>query len=119
MKTFYYYMPPCPKCGSECTGRYVSPPYVNKHYTMLESLKNGELVRYIKNVPVKNAYCEECGFEWKESPRLLRLSPEEKEEEIARRKTERKAEEYMQKNKIDPNKKPFLGGLFSGLTNFF
>lgn len=119
LKTLYYYMPPCPKCKSERTGRYLAQPYVNKHYTVIESLKNGELVQLKKTVPRNNAYCADCGFEWHEEPRLVRIEQEEKEDEIARRGTEKLLYEYYEKNHIDPDKKGILGGVFSGFTKFF
>lgn len=119
MKTTYYYVPPCPICGSEVTGRYVSKPWVNQKYMMMESLKNGEIIRFRKKVPDKNMFCEDCGFEWREDVRIVRIEQEDKDGEIARRGTEKKLVQYMKENNIDPDKKQFLGGMFSGLTNFF
>ena len=128
MKTIYYYVPPCPVCGSEETGRYVQPPFVNRHYMMIESLKNGELIKFRKTKNrfsfftcqnQKNLFCTSCGFEWCEEPRTVWLDSDEKDGEISRRHTEQRLQEYMKNNNIDPDKKKFMGGMFSGLTNFF
>lgn len=64
----YYYVPPCPVCGSGRTGRYVKKPFTeaDTRYLIEQSLKNGELVRLCDSVPIENAYCEECGYEWPE-----------------------------------------------------
>lgn len=85
----------------------------------MESLKNGEIVELTPTAPEKNAFCCTCGFRWKENPRLVRITPEEKEAEIARRGTEKLLHKYIEKNHIDLYKKPFLGGMFSGLIDFF
>ena len=112
-------MPPCPKCGSEITGRYVQKPIVKNDYMVLESFKNGEIIETKKRVPKKNAFCKECGFEWTEEARLVLIDEDEKDAEISRRKTEKLMQQYIEEHGIDLDKKPILGGLFSGLTNFF
>ena len=119
MKSIYYYMPPCPRCGSEITGRYIQRPLVKADYMVLESLKNGEIVELRKKVPDKNAFCKSCGFEWREAPRVVWIDEDEKEYERAHRKTEKMMQEYIDAHHIDVYKKPILGGIFSGFTNFF
>ena len=83
----YYYVPPCPVCGSRKTGRYVRQPLTTGDmlYVERESLRNGELVRFAVHIPEKNAYCDECGYEWGCSIRA-RLMPRERiiEEQAAR-----------------------------------
>lgn len=106
-------------CGSEITGRYVQRPYVKADYLVLESLRNGEIVELRKKVPEKNAFCKSCGFEWHEAPRVVWIDEDEKDYERAHRKTEKMLQEYIDEHHIDLYKKPILGGLFSGLTNFF
>ena len=65
MKHIYYYVPPCPLCGSPRTGRYMKLHRVmGSEYTERESLKNGEIVRFEETVPYRNVFCEECGYEW-------------------------------------------------------
>lgn len=119
MKHIYYYMPPCPVCGSEITGRYVSTPYIKKDSMVIESLKKGEIVELKKRVPEKNAFCTSCGFQWKEEPRVVLINDDELDAEIARRKTELRLNDYIEQHHIDVDKKPLFGGIFSGLTNFF
>ena len=63
-KHIYYFVPPCPKCGSRKTGRYIRSPLTGEGYTKEASLKNGELVRFSFEVPVNNGYCMSCGYEW-------------------------------------------------------
>lgn len=116
MKSAYYYMPPCPQCGSEVTGRYLKKPFMNSDYTMIESLKNGELIRFCKKVPDKNAYCEDCGFTWHELPRFVWLTSEEKDGEVARRGAEKKLAEYVKDRRLD--QKPKVRGFFSGWIDF-
>ena len=63
-KHIYYFVPPCPKCGSRKTVRYIRSPLTGEGYTKEASLKNGELVRFSFEVPVNNGYCMSCGYEW-------------------------------------------------------
>lgn len=83
----YYYVPPCPVCGSRKTGRYVRQPLTTGDmlYVERESLRNGELVRFAVHIPEKNAYCDDCGHEW-ECRIRAHLMPREKiiEEQTAR-----------------------------------
>lgn len=60
----YYYVPPCPQCGSRKTGRYVRTPLTGSGYMKEESLKNGELIRFEAEEPVNNGFCVSCGHEW-------------------------------------------------------
>ncbi len=66
MKHLYYYVPPCPMCGSRRTGRYVIEPRnaQDARYTMEQSLAHGELIRFCARDPFRNCYCEDCGYEW-------------------------------------------------------
>ena len=62
----YYYVPPCPACGSRKTGRYVRQPLTagDMRFVEVESLRSGELIRFAPRIPEKNVYCEDCGHEW-------------------------------------------------------
>lgn len=119
MRQMYYYMPPCPRCKSEVTGRYLKTPFVKKDLMMIESLSNGEIIKFAKKIPEKNAFCCTCGFAWNEDPRLVRITPEEKEAEIYRRGTEALMNKYIEDNHVVLQKKHILGGIFAGLTDFF
>lgn len=109
----YYYVPPCPSCGSRKTGRYVRQPLTaaDMRYVETESLKNGELVRFAPRVPEKNAYCEDCGHEWA-CGISARLVPRERimEEQAARGSAARYAA-YMEHS---PRKKKSIFGRIFG-----
>lgn len=60
----YYYVPPCPECKSRKTGRIIRQPFTNAGYVMEQSIKNGELVRFERTEPIRNAYCASCGHTW-------------------------------------------------------
>lgn len=107
MKSFYYYVPPCPNCGSRITGRYVREPRnkENMLYTARESLAHGELIRFLPFVPRTNAYCEECGFEWPQRVDAKWISKERIAEEKRVRGTNRRYTEFMEQN---PKKKPSI-----------
>lgn len=117
MKKTYYYVSPCPECGSRKTGRYVMPPVLYKDYMMLESLRHGEIIKYRNPEPLKNAFCLECSHEWIEHIVPRRITADEMADEIRERDTDTLLEAYMEKRGIDPNKKPLFGSLFSGYTN--
>lgn len=105
LKGFYYYVPPCPNCGSRVTGRYVKEPRKKEDmlYTERESLKHGELIKFLPFVPRTNAYCEECGYEWAQTVDAKWISRERIEEEKRVRGTNRRYVEFMKEN---PKKKP-------------
>ena len=110
----YYYVPPCPECGSRRTGRYLRKPYFPdagaEKYMIRQCLENGELVKLVKWVPQKNAYCEDCGHEWEQEIHTAMVSTEKIQEEIAARGTDILLSEY---NKINPKKKKtILGKVF-------
>lgn len=85
MKQIYYYVPPCPVCGSRRTGRYLRTPFMDHDYTYLDSLKNGELVRFSDQIPDDNCYCADCGHRWHKVINPVFISTDQKEEEkIAR-----------------------------------
>lgn len=63
-----YRVPPCPRCGSRLTGRYLKYHSIdNDDYISKTSLKNGELIRFVPEVDEDhNLFCSECGFTWSE-----------------------------------------------------
>lgn len=85
----YKYVPPCPKCKSRITGRYVRMPALvsDRQYQERESLKGGEIVRFISKVPYKNCFCVDCSHEWHELVDTKWMSKAEIEEEIEARHT--------------------------------
>ena len=120
MKHFYYMVPKCPECGSQRTGRYVKRPFTQRDcdYMMEESLKNGEIIRFKKQEPVQNAFCMQCGHTWAQRINVVRLTSDEIEDEIMKRKTDYLLNEYLEKNPVQEKQKSLFGGFFSGLTRF-
>lgn len=89
MKVKYTYVPPCPRCGSVHTGRYISQAIMMGSLidTEKQALKKGELVR-ISGVPLSemevNLFCDDCGVEWMGKTTTLWLDKKEIEEIKAR-----------------------------------
>lgn len=112
--TIYYYVPPCPQCGSRLTGRYVKQPYTKTdiRYVKNESLRHGELIRMTNSVPISNAFCEECGHEWPEHIYARILPAWQVENEKKARSTDARYNEFQI---TDPKKRPF----WRRFTGFF
>ena len=115
MKYPYKYIPPCPRCGSRCTGRYIKEPLTQSdmEYIELQSFKHGEIIRFLSKEPVDNAFCVDCGYRWGCSARTIYLTKEEIALEIEERGTEEAykelKEEISEKELISGNrKKSFL-----------
>ena len=73
MPCIYYYVPPCPVCGSKNTG-YYKRMTDDSGWTSKEGLKHGEIVRETTEVTDNNAFCEECGFEWSQQIKPIIIS---------------------------------------------
>lgn len=87
MRRIYYFVPPCPVCGSRRTGRYLREPLMDHDYTYLESLKNGEWVRFADSIPDDNCFCMDCGHRWHKVINPVLLNSEQIEDEKAIRGT--------------------------------
>ncbi len=63
----YTYVPPCPCCGSLCTGRYIKQKLYAKDnsWVITESLKNGELVSLVPEIGENTTFCYDCEYTWK------------------------------------------------------
>ena len=113
----YYNVPPCPQCGSRRTGRYLRKPISidpEDERSMVEKcLKHGELIRFSWMVPIRNAYCEDCGHEWAQNIRVELVSPERIMEEAAARGTMEELERYSENHK--KRKKSVFGRIFGYL----
>ena len=113
----YYYVPPCPGCGSANTGRYVSKPIMGTRadirYVKNESLKHGELIRLVDKVPVANAYCEDCGKEWPEHIYARILPAYRVEEEKIKRGTVARLSAFQEANPKSQHFWNKFTGLFS------
>lgn len=116
----YYYVPPCPRCQSRKTGRYVKNPVVkqDKGYIFEESLKNGEIVEETDIVPVENAFCCDCGYEWSCYIETIWLTPQEILKQKKARGIEGLSEELEnekeKKEKKNLLQRSFLNHFFSG-----
>ena len=102
LPALYYYIPPCPVCGSNRTGRYVKRPILHSEkdlrYLIEESLSHGELIRICEKEPIENAYCEECGHEWPEHVYARLWDTERIEEQKKLRGTAKKYAKFQSEN---------------------
>lgn len=105
IKKPHYYVPPCPECGSFCTGRYIRHPLVDAWYVEEQSLKNAEIVRFVNKEPVKNCFCVDCGHEWGKTIMMTFITKEELAEEHERRGTLAAYEEAHEINQNTLRKK--------------
>lgn len=113
MRHLYYYIPPCPVCGSRRTGRYVRRPFSGAGYMMEKSLKAGELIRFRSKEPEKNAYCEKCGHEWPCLVETKFLTKEEMLDEQEARGTIEPYEQIQERKQMQNfESRGFLGRLF-------
>ena len=104
----YIYIDPCPECQSRRTGRYVKFHKVpgDDAYMERESLKNGEIIRFVSKVPKANVFCVDCDHTWTQEYGTTFLSAEELQNEIDERGTagayreivEEQNREYKSKN---------------------
>ena len=98
MRYPYKFVEPCPVCGSRCTGRFVKEPMREKdmEYIELQSLRHGEIVRFVYRVPDDNCFCVDCGHKWPSFPRTVFLTKEEILGEIEARGTREAYEELKE-----------------------
>lgn len=94
-----YYIPPCPVCGSCCTGRYVKKPVMDASFVEEESLKHAEIIRFCSSEPVKNAFCVDCGHTWGCTPKSRFVSSDELVHEEELRGTREAYEEIRRMNR--------------------
>ena len=81
----YYYVPPCPHCGSAVTGRLLYGMMGDAAYIEENSLRHGELALVLDEPSTDNAYCEACGHTWRAEIPIRHLSRKEVEEEKKKR----------------------------------
>lgn len=109
-KKTQYYVPPCPKCQSTLTGRFLYLTSINGVEKIVsQRLAHGELVRVIPGMcesSYENAFCEECGCEWHANIEVRRLT----DEEMARARVEKgiTKEKYISVKDIKKNTKKEL-----------
>lgn len=110
IKKPYYYVPPCPNCGSKITGRYIK---LNRDtvsdWQVAESLKNGEIVKPLlmesRTGSVPNAaFCLSCEHEWDPEISLQFFSLAEIEEQKDLRHTREMYTEFAEDKKEKASK---------------
>lgn len=84
-KKQYFYVPPCPHCGSKKTG-YVLNNFdtinVDIETEKIKRLLNGELVELHNFISDEfTLFCDECGIEWHGQPEIKYLTMQEIEEQ--------------------------------------
>lgn len=88
----YYFVPPCPHCGSPITGRYLRM-WLYRAEIIEDALKQGELVKPVCNKSQhRHAFCIDCGHEWVEDVPLGWLTLNE----IKHQKAIRHTDDYLQ-----------------------
>ena len=110
----YYYVPPCPKCGSMETGRIVKQPGSHADYTMMASLKNGEIIMFDPSPsPTDNLFCLHCGNVWTGEVTLRMLSKSQISYEAKKRGTLDLLQEFKKANGLDvPRRHSVVDGWF-------
>lgn len=101
IRHIYYYVPPCPLCGSMHTGRYVRKAFIDETYMDRKSLENGEIIRQVPREPIKNCFCEDCGYEWGAHIETKFLTADEVNEQRMLRGTYQTFQEYKAENYVN------------------
>lgn len=110
--TSYYYVPPCPVCGSRMTGRFIKQHNdVDTQFAIKESLRHGELVSPVSEIPEKNLFCVECGHTWSGPVPMRFISHAEMMEEREARNTDAILQQELDEEKEDDKSRS--RGLFS------
>ena len=100
-KHLYYFVPQCPVCEGWHTGRYVGRMFSDTEYMERKSLENGELIRIVSREPIRNCFCEDCGFEWGAHIETKWLTEDELLEQKYIRGTNEKFTKYKNRNYIN------------------
>lgn len=119
MKKLYYYVPPCPVCGSRVTGQYKKLPKRQVLYEMENHLKNGEIVLFVEQVPISNAFCLKCHYTWPQIIETKIIGEKEIVQEIRARNVRPLYEAFQEKYGVKEEKhKGIIKGIVSGLFDF-
>lgn len=114
---FYYYVPPCPKCNSKITGRFMKelPSAYDNDWRMRECLSNGEIIAAKKTLKGnENCFCVKCGHTYPAIVSLKFMSKYKIEQEKEDRKTDIILYNYEKKNEDREIEKPDLFRRFIG-----
>ena len=92
----YNYVPPCPRCSSYKTGKFVkSHGEFNDEYAIQKSLEAGELIKVVKELPSNNCYCANCGATWSYDIPVLMISYKKLIDQKEKRGTQVKLDNYV------------------------
>lgn len=113
---FYYYVPPCPACGSPVTGR-ISKIFrdVDSEWQIDEALRHGEIVWPKADTAGKNVFCLSCGYEWNEIIEAKFIPRWKIEEEKEKRGTR---DLYNERVQLHKEEKKNMSGPFKGVRKF-
>ena len=108
----YYYVSPCPNCGSTMTGRIVKNRRdADIDWAIVTALRNGEIVVPVDDPGKENACCLECDHIWCEPIELTFITSEERKRQKSLRNTRSLLDEkskVLKEEKMN-EKGPFLG----------
>ena len=112
----YYYVPVCPVCGSQMTGRFILDHRTNDiNYIINDALKHGELVRPVGEIPEhKNAFCVECDNEWLADIKFMFISKNQLSEEKRERNTYEILKERIEEQEAIDSQKSRLARHITG-----
>ena len=86
LKKPYYYVPPCPNCGSFITGRFVKARNdYDADWLIDESLRHGEIVSPVPDVLSENCFCCDCNATFTGIVKMQWLSLNELDEQKLKR----------------------------------
>lgn len=111
VKKPYYYVPPCPVCGSRQTGHFIlQHRETEQDWAIMDALRAGELVVPVEESVLETAVCFRCQHVWVADNRWLMLTLSEIENEKRERGTKELLEEYRSeiKNNEAAKKQPKL-----------
>ena len=86
LKKPYYYVPPCPNCGSLITGRFVKARNdYDADWLIDESLRHGEIVSPVPDVLSENCFCCDCNQTFTGIVKMQWMSLDELDEQKLKR----------------------------------
>lgn len=116
VKKPYYYVPPCPRCGSHITGKFVRMRGTHDTDWMItEALRNGELIAPVPEILEDTAYCVECDHTWNAQISMQMLTQEEiQQQKVLRMTNQILAARYSQIKEEEKKKnRGFIIGSFA------
>ena len=102
----YYYVPPCPVCGSEITGRYIKKYMGDNGKKIIEDgFRHGEIIKLTPQKSQNNCFCLACNNEWSDIIQPMMIRDDRMEEEIKKRHINELFEYYMSEEEEQEKKK--------------